>query len=232
MHLSSTFVLLPLPISCTFPWFSYLSVLSCSYIMRELVAKNALASSSLSTYLSDWMKVLSSICVYTTSQTTKFLEFHLQITEWYLDCSVGFVLREEKPLFANLVSSAHEENIVIFEKPDIVELPLLRLRHQGEKAKQRRPPLKPLFKLSIGLLQRLSLSHPPPTHPPPTFHRVHLALALLLLQLPLLVFPHVHNLLLLLLTLVFLFSSCFVRRRPLSWIRVPHLWRRLTRLLS
>ena len=91
--------------------------------MRELVAKNALASSSLPTYLSDWVNVLSSLCVYTTTQTTKFPESHLQAGGWYLDCSGGFVPGEEKPLFASLVSSAPEENIVTFEEPDIVELP-------------------------------------------------------------------------------------------------------------
>ena len=57
--------------------FFYLFVLCCSYIMRELVAKNALASSSLPTYLSDWTNVLCSLCMYTTTQTTKFFESHL-----------------------------------------------------------------------------------------------------------------------------------------------------------
>ena len=38
-----------------------------SYIMRELVAKNALALSSLPTYLSNLVNVLSSLCVYTTT---------------------------------------------------------------------------------------------------------------------------------------------------------------------
>ena len=64
MHLSFIFALLPLPISYSFPWFFYLLVLSCSYIMRELVAKNALASSSLHAYLSDWVNVLISLRVH------------------------------------------------------------------------------------------------------------------------------------------------------------------------
>ena len=91
--------------------------------MRELVAKNALALSSLPAYLSDWVNVLSSLCVYTTKQTTKFPESHLQAAGWYLDCSAGFVPVEEKPLFDSLVSSAPEDNIVTFEEPDIVEIP-------------------------------------------------------------------------------------------------------------
>ena len=86
--------------------------------MRALDAKNALASSSLSTYISDWVNVLPSLCVYTTTQTTKFLESHLHAGGWYLDYSGGFVPGEEKPLFASLVNSAHEENIVAFEEPD------------------------------------------------------------------------------------------------------------------
>ena len=81
----------------------------CSYIVKELVAKNAWASSSLPTYLSDWMNVFSSLCIYMTTQTTKFPESHLQAGGWYLDCSRGFVPREEKPLFASLVSSAPKE---------------------------------------------------------------------------------------------------------------------------
>ncbi len=91
--------------------------------MRELVAKNALALSSLSTFLSDWVNVLSSLCVYTTTQTTKFLESHLQAGGWYLDCSGGFVHGEEKPLFASLVSSAPDDSIVPFKELDIIELP-------------------------------------------------------------------------------------------------------------
>jgi hypothetical protein len=90
--------------------------------MRELVAKNALVSSFLPAYLLDWINVFSSLCVYTTAQTTKFSELHLQAAGWYLDCSAEFVSGEEKALFASLVSSTPEENIVTFEELDIVEL--------------------------------------------------------------------------------------------------------------
>ena len=91
--------------------------------MRELVVKNALASSSLPAYLSDWVNVFSSLCVYMTAQTNKFSELHLQGGGWYLDCAAGFVPGEEKALFASLVGSAPDDNIVTFEEPDIVELP-------------------------------------------------------------------------------------------------------------
>ena len=67
--------------------------------------------------------MLFSLCVYTTMQTTKFFQSYLKAGGWYLDCSRGFVHGEEKPLFASLVRSAPEENIVTFEEPDIVELP-------------------------------------------------------------------------------------------------------------
>ena len=146
------------------------------YHERELVAKNALASSSLPTYLLDWVNVFSSLCVYTTTQTTKFPESHLRAAGWYFDCSVGFVYGEKNLLFASLVGSVPEENIVTLEEPDIVELPLLLPRHPSERAEQRRPPLKSLPKLSLGLLQRPSLSHPP-------FHIVHQVLPSLLHQL-------------------------------------------------
>jgi hypothetical protein len=59
--------------------------------MIELVAKNALASSSLPTYFLDWVNVFSNLCVYTTTQTTEFPESHLQAAGWYLDCSARFV---------------------------------------------------------------------------------------------------------------------------------------------
>ena len=123
MHLSSSFALLPLHGSCSNPWFSHSLLLCCSYILRELVAKNALALSSLPDYLSDWVNVHSSLCVYTTKQTSKFPESHLQAAGWYLDCSAGFVPVEEKPLFDSLVTSAPEDNIVTFEEPDTVEIP-------------------------------------------------------------------------------------------------------------
>ena len=91
--------------------------------MRELVVKNALASSSLPTYLSDWVNVFSNLCVYMTTQTTKFPTSHLQAGGWYLDCSRGFVHGKKKVFSASLVSSALEEYIVPFEEPDIVEFP-------------------------------------------------------------------------------------------------------------
>ena len=91
--------------------------------MRELVEKNALASSSLPEYLSDWVNVYSSLCVYTSAQTSKFSELHLQGGGWYLDCAAGFVPGEEKALFASLVGSAPDDNILSLDEPDIVELP-------------------------------------------------------------------------------------------------------------
>ena len=66
--------------------------------------------------------MFSRLCVYTTTQTTKFPKSHLHAGGWYLDCSRGFVLGEEKLLFPSLVSSGPDENIVTFEEPDIVEL--------------------------------------------------------------------------------------------------------------
>ena len=172
------------------------------------------------------MNVLSSLCVYTTTQTIKFFESHLQAGGWYLDCSEGFVPGEEKPLFASLVSSAPDEYIVSFEEPDIVELPLPPPKAQRERREQRIPPLKPLPKLSLGLLQRPPFNHSPS-------YRVHLALPPLFHQLPPLVLPQpfVHKLLLLL-TVAVLFSPCLARGRPPSWIRVPPLRSRLPHLPS
>ena len=47
------------------------------------------------------------------------------------------------------------------KNPTSLSFPFLRLRHQGERSKQRRPSLRPFPKLSLGLLQRPLLSHPP-----------------------------------------------------------------------
>jgi hypothetical protein len=91
--------------------------------MRELVEKNALASSSLPDYLSDWVNVFSPLCMYTSAQTNKFSELHLQGGGWYLDCAAGFVPVEEKALFASLVGTAPDDIIVSLDEPDIVELP-------------------------------------------------------------------------------------------------------------
>ena len=130
--------------------------------MKELIAMNTLALSSLHAYLLDWMNVLSSLCVYTTTQTTKFSESHLQVVGWYLDCFARFVPVEEKPLFASLVNSAPEDNIVPFEEPDIVKIPLLRLRHRVKRVEQRRLPLKPSS-------QVVTWSGSKPPFEPPTF---------------------------------------------------------------
>jgi hypothetical protein len=69
------------------------------------------------------VNVFSSLCVYTSAQTNKFSELHLQGGGWYLDCAAGFVPGEENNLFASLVGSTPDDNIVSLEEPDIVELP-------------------------------------------------------------------------------------------------------------
>jgi hypothetical protein len=196
--------------------------------MRVLVANNALASSSLPTYLSNWMNVLSSMYVYTTTQTTKFHESHLQVGIWYLNCSRGFVLREKKNIFLLAWRVVLRKiTFSLLKSPTLLSFVLLRPKHQRERVEQRIPPLKPLPALSLGMLQRPMSSHPPS-------YGVHLTLSPLLHQLPSLVLPQpfVHKLLLLLLTVAFFFSLCFARGRPPSWIRVPPLRSRLTRLPS
>ena len=66
---------------------------------------------------------------------------------------------EEKSLFASLVISAPEEFIVPFEEPDIIEFPPPQA--PKKRVEQRMTPFKPLYKLSLGLLQRPPFSHPP-----------------------------------------------------------------------
>ena len=154
---------------------------------------------------------MSSICVYTTTQTTKFLESHLQAGGWYLHCSGGFVHGEEKPLFASLVSSAPMIALSPLRSPTSLSFLLLPPKHEKEKTKLRIPPLQPLPTLSFGLLQRPLFSHPPS-------YGIYLALPPLLHQLTPLVLPQpfVHKLLLLILTVALLFSPCLARGRPPS----------------
>ncbi len=113
------------------------------------------------------------------------------------------------------------------KSPTPLKFPLLRLRYQRERVEQRRLSLKPLPKLSLGVVQSLPLSHPP-------FHTVHLSLPRFLHRLHPPVLPRLflHNLMLLLLRVALLFSPCLARGRPPSWIRVPPLRSRLPRLPS
>jgi hypothetical protein len=195
--------------------------------MRELVVKNALASSSLPDYLSDWVNVFSSFYVYTSAQTNKFSELHLQGGGWYLDCAAGFIRGEEKTLFASLVGSAPDDNIITLEEPDIIELPPPPPKAPKRKTEQRRPPFKHFPKFSLGLLRRPRLSHP-------SSYTVHLSLPPLLpLFPPLLLHLHfVHNLLTFHFTVALFSSPCLARGRPLSWIPVPPLRMPLTRFSS
>ena len=47
--------------------------------------------------------------MYTELQVSKFLFFHLEARDWYLDCSKGFVPKEDKPLFKKFADTASME---------------------------------------------------------------------------------------------------------------------------
>ena len=151
----------------------------------------------------------------------------MQAAGWHLDCSAEFVPGEEKPLFASLVSSAPDESIVTLEEPDIVVLPPPPPTGPRVKGRAKKTAIQAFSQVVIRSTSKTPVEHPP-------FHGDHLSLLPLLHQMSPLVLlrPLVHNLLLPLLTVALLFSPCLARERLLSWIRVPHLWRRLTRLLS
>ena len=84
--------------------------------------KNALPSSSLPSFLKDWIDDNSNLCVYTPMQLTKFPRVHLVAGGWYLDCSCGFVPDVEEPLYNNLACSAPEV-IELKEEPEEDENP-------------------------------------------------------------------------------------------------------------
>lgn len=94
----------------------------CRYIHRELVVKNAFPSSSLPSFLQEWLDTRYSQCVYTLMQITKFPHPHLVAGGWYLDCSRGFVPEPEESLYSSLVSSAPEV-IELEEEPEEDPIP-------------------------------------------------------------------------------------------------------------
>ena len=70
--------------------------------------KNALPSSSLPSFLEEWIDDKSHLCVYTLMQLVKFPCVHLVAGGWYLDYSCGFVPDVEEPLYNCLASSIPE----------------------------------------------------------------------------------------------------------------------------
>ena len=82
--------------------------------------KIVLSSSSLPSFLEEWINDKSDLCVYTPMQLAKFSRMHLVAGGWYLDCSCRFVPDVEEPLYNNLVSSAPEV-IELEEEPEKYE---------------------------------------------------------------------------------------------------------------
>ena len=78
---------------------------------------NVLLFSSLPSFLEEWIDDKSDLCVYTPMQLAKFPRVHLVAGGWYFDCSHGFVLDVEKPLYNSLASSAPEV-IELVEEPE------------------------------------------------------------------------------------------------------------------
>jgi hypothetical protein len=80
-----------------------------------------------------------------------------------LDCAAGFVPGEEKALFASLVGSAPDDNIVTLEEPDIIELPPFLPKASREKGKAK----KTATQASSQVLTRFASNTPvePPTLP-------------------------------------------------------------------
>ena len=134
---------------------------------------------------------------------------------------------EEKSFFASLVSSAPEENNVTFEEPDIVELPPPPPKILKGKGRAKKTAIQASSQVVTQSASKIPVEPPTFLRNPSSAPSVAPSVAPLVLPQPL-----VHNLLLPLLTMAFLFSPCLARGRPLSWIRVPHLWSRLTRLPS
>ena len=60
--------------------------------------KIVLSSSSLPSFLEEWINDKSDLCVYTPMQLAKFSRMHLVAGGWYLDCYRGFVPNVENPL--------------------------------------------------------------------------------------------------------------------------------------
>jgi hypothetical protein len=119
-----------------------------------------------------------------------------------LDCFSGSVPGKEKALFGSLVSSVPEENIVIFEEPDIVELPPTPPKAPKRKGRAKKTATQASSHFVTRFASKTPLSHPP-------FHGVHLSFHPLLLRVPPLVLlrPLVLNLLLIFFIVAFLLGG-------------------------
>ena len=94
----------------------------CRYIHRELVPKNAFPTSSLPAFLTDWVNEQSLSYMYTGMQIVKFPVAHLLAGGWFLECSRGYVPKEEDDLYNKLVRSAPDVCDVVEELDEDVDV--------------------------------------------------------------------------------------------------------------
>ena len=83
---------------------------------------NALPYLSLPSFLEVWIDDKSHLCVYTPMQLVRLPRVHLVAGGWYLDCSRGFVLGVQEPLYNSLAFFAPEV-IELEEEPEEDENP-------------------------------------------------------------------------------------------------------------
>ena len=97
-------------------------------------------------------------CVYMLMQLTKFPRVHLAAGGWYLDCSRGFVPKDEEPLYNNLVWSAPEV-IELEEEPEeddnpppptiVKEVAWVKVKGKGKRVASNQVSTRSLSKASV-----------------------------------------------------------------------------------
>ena len=91
---------------------------SCNrYVYCELVAKDALASFFVPTYLQPYVDDFSKVFIYISEQVERFGLPHLRGAGWYLDCRVGYTPLGEEALLSLLFVISPIEPVVYEEEP-------------------------------------------------------------------------------------------------------------------
>ena len=102
-----------------FPNLNYFCI-PCRYVMRELIAKQAIPSQSIPPYFGAWVQLSSDLWMYTPLKQKRYALNHLEAGCWYLDCPAGYTLDEEVQIKQTL-DSASTPPAGAFDIVDITE---------------------------------------------------------------------------------------------------------------
>ena len=92
--MSFSYGLLQVFFSSSFPNLNFFYT-PCRYVMRKLIAKQAIPLHSVPPYFGAWVQLSSDLCMYTPLQQRRYALNYLEAGCWYLDCSAGYTPDEE-----------------------------------------------------------------------------------------------------------------------------------------